>query len=113
ERLQAIHALMDEARHAGLEFVPALFRNAAGHTLTEHAGRLWELAAWLPGTADFHDRPTPQRLEAACTALARLHRAWSRPGTPPGPCPAVRRRLASARAWTALVTSGWRPDFRN
>jgi Ser/Thr protein kinase RdoA (MazF antagonist) len=113
ERLQGIHALIDEALCAGLEFVPALFRNAAGHTWTEHAGRLWELSAWLLGKADFHDRPTAQRLEAACTALARLHRAWSRPDTPPGPCPAVRRRLDSAREWSALVSSGWRPGFGN
>jgi hypothetical protein len=69
------------------------------------------LTEWLPGRADFHDRPTPQRLDAACTALARLHLAWSRQAAPAGPCPAVRRRLESAREWAALVSSGWRPVF--
>jgi Ser/Thr protein kinase RdoA (MazF antagonist) len=113
QRLRAIHALMDEARRVGLEFVPAVFRTTSGATWVEHAGRLWELTAWLPGEADFRDRPTPQRLEAACTALARLHLAWSRAATPNGPCPAVRRRLDSAREWMALVSSGWRPAFHN
>jgi homoserine kinase type II len=113
QRLQGIHALMELARGAGLEFVPAVCRSAAGTTWVEHAGRLWELTAWLPGEATFHDQPTPQRLDAACTALARLHLAWSRAAAPAGPCPAVGRRLDSAREWAALVGSGWRPDFRN
>jgi Ser/Thr protein kinase RdoA (MazF antagonist) len=111
ERLRGIHALMDAARSAGLEFVPPLIRNASGQTYTEHAGRLWELTAWLPGKADFHERPTPRRLEAACTALARLHHAWSRPDIPVGPCPAIQRRLDSLREWLDLIGSGWRPTL--
>jgi Ser/Thr protein kinase RdoA (MazF antagonist) len=111
ERLQSIHALMDLARGAGLEFVPAVCRTAAGTTWVEYAGRLWELTAWLPGQADFHERPTERRLDAACTALARLHLAWSREPSPAGPCPALRRRLETAREWAELVRSGWRPSF--
>jgi Ser/Thr protein kinase RdoA (MazF antagonist) len=111
DRLQAIHRLMGQARAAGLDFVPAVLPSRAGGTRVEHAGRLWDLTAWMPGRADFHDAPTPARLDAACTALARLHTAWARPVTASGPCPAVLRRLASARDWLDLVASGWRPAF--
>jgi Ser/Thr protein kinase RdoA (MazF antagonist) len=110
-RLRQIHALMEQARRAGLDFVPAVFPTRDGRTWVEHAGRLWELTAWMPGRADFRERPTDSRLRAACAALARLHHAWADAAAPAAPCPAVARRLAGAREWLALVGSGWRPDF--
>jgi Ser/Thr protein kinase RdoA (MazF antagonist) len=111
ERLRGIHRLMGHARRSGLDFVPAVLATGGGDTTVAHAGRLWDLTTWMPGRADFHERPLPCRLEAACLALARLHEAWA--GTDPAvqPCPAVHRRLASAREWAALVRSGWRPAF--
>jgi Ser/Thr protein kinase RdoA (MazF antagonist) len=109
ERLRHIHALMDAAARAGLEFVPAVVRTVARESWVSHAGRLWDLTAWMPGRADFHDRPSVRRLEGACTALARLHAVWRREDVPAGPCPAVRRRLDGAAEWAALVGSGWRP----
>ncbi|MCI0463490.1 MAG: phosphotransferase [Gemmataceae bacterium] len=111
ERLQAIHRLMEAPRAEGLTFVPAVLRTNSGRTWVEHAGRLWELTTWMPGRADFHDCPTPARLDSACTALARLHLAWAKVNRPPGPCPAVQRRLQGARAWAELLASGWRPPF--
>ncbi len=111
DRLARIHGLMQAARQAGLDFVPAVVRAADGMTWVEHAGRLWELAAWMPGRADFHDQPTSARLGAACQALARLHAAWSKDTAFRGPCPAVRRRLECVREWLAIVDTGWRPAF--
>ena len=111
DRLDRIHHLMRAARRAGLAFVPAVFSTADRRTWVELAGRLWDLTTWLPGRADFHDRPTPARLEAACTALARLHLAWAPVASARGPCPAVQRRLDCARDWAGLLGSGWRPDF--
>jgi Ser/Thr protein kinase RdoA (MazF antagonist) len=113
DRLRVIHGWMEAARGAGLEFVPAVLRTATGACCVEHAGRLWDLTAWLPGRADFHDRPTPGRLEAACAALARLHAVWARLETRSGPCPAIHRRLDGVRAWTNLINSDWRPAFRD
>jgi Ser/Thr protein kinase RdoA (MazF antagonist) len=40
-----------------------------------------------------------------------LHSVWRRDDVPPGPCPAVRRRLDAAADWAALVRTGWRPAF--
>ncbi len=108
ERLRWLHDLMSAARAAGLAFVPAVVP-VGGATFVAHAGRLWELIAWLPGRADFRQRPDRTRLRAACVALARLHRAWAGRMSTRGPCPALVRRLARADEWLTLVSSGWRP----
>jgi homoserine kinase type II len=108
-RLQYRHRLMALARDKGLSFVPAVFATVEGATAVAEAGRLWELTEWLDGRADFAEFATPSRLEAACEALAALHRAWECLAGPPIPCPAVQRRLDFLRDWQALVTTGWRP----
>jgi Ser/Thr protein kinase RdoA (MazF antagonist) len=110
-RLQWIHDLMRSARGAGLDFVPRLFQTSAGATWISAAGRLWEATSWMPGRANYHDHPSPERLEAACGALAALHRVWGSINSTKGACPAVGRRLARFDEWKALLASGWRPDF--
>jgi Ser/Thr protein kinase RdoA (MazF antagonist) len=110
-RLQNIHRLMQSARRAGLAFVPGVHPTLDATTWVEHAGRLWDLTTWMSGRADFHDRPTPARLAAACQALASLHAAWSNEAARRGSCPAVKRRLDCAHEWLALVGTGWRPQF--
>jgi Ser/Thr protein kinase RdoA (MazF antagonist) len=111
ERLQAIHRLMELAQEAGLSFVPGVLRHRQRRTWTEHAGRLWELTTWMPGQADFPTRPTRPRLEAACTALARLHAVWARGAAGVAACPAIERRHDCLQAWETLLRSGWRPAF--
>jgi homoserine kinase type II len=108
DRLNWIHELMGKARTAGLEFVPSVGITAQGTTWIAHAGRLWDLTTWMPGRADFRDRPTSARLESACTALARVHGAWFGIRAPVGPCPAIVRRLEIARDWIGLIRSGWK-----
>lgn len=111
DRLTVIHRLMRHGREAGLAFVPEL-RNATGESsYAEAAGRCWDLTTWLPGRADFRERSTAARIEAACKALAQLHRAWRPARATRAVCPAVERRLRAAAEWHALVHSGWRPDF--
>lgn len=108
-RLLFRHRLMTLARRSGLHFVPTIFTALDGASAVEHAGRLWELTEWLPGRADFHDCPSPARLEAACTALAQLHTVWRNlPCTATG-CPAVQRRLILLHEWHGLLRSGWHP----
>jgi Ser/Thr protein kinase RdoA (MazF antagonist) len=108
DRLNWIHELMRQARNAGLDFVPAIAITDRGTTWVAHAGRLWDLTTWMPGRADFHDRPTSARLEAACTALARLHAAWVSIYPSTGRCPGIARRLEIAHDWLGLIRSGWR-----
>jgi homoserine kinase type II len=106
QRLDLIHELMRRAAKAGLEYVPVVSLAGQG-SWVEEAGRLWELTTWMPGTADFHRRPTVARLEPACVALARLHAVWSRHYPQHGPCPGILRRLKRAREWEELTRTGW------
>ncbi len=107
-QVEAIHHLLGRVK---LPFVPIVIAAPSGATLVEQDGRLWELTTWLSGRADFHDHPTPARLENACHALARLHRAWAPARPEIGPCPAIARRRQTLRQWQALVASGWKPRF--
>ncbi|HWG42043.1 MAG TPA: phosphotransferase [Gemmataceae bacterium] len=108
-RLRFRHALMREARQRGLHFVPSVLVTRDRATGIEHGGRLWELTEWLPGCADFHERPSPARLEAATIALAQLHIVWRGETSEASVCPAVQRRLKFFDEWQHLLHSGWRP----
>jgi Ser/Thr protein kinase RdoA (MazF antagonist) len=111
EQLRHAHWLMRQGRSAGLDYVPSPHDSTDGSGCVTTTGHLWDLTTWQPGRADFHAHPSPHRLESACAALAELHRAW-RPARPKvGELPAVRRRLAAAEQWQALVRTGWQPDF--
>jgi Ser/Thr protein kinase RdoA (MazF antagonist) len=102
---------MDQARTAGLDFVPAVWPSRHRESCLEHQGRVWELTDWMPGTADFRERPTDARLISAVTALARLHLVWGEKASKAGTCPAVQRRLDRAAEWSRLLAAGWRPSF--
>lgn len=105
-----LHRLMHWARQQGLDFVPAVYGTREGDTVVEAAGRVWELTQWLEGRADFREHPSPARLEAACEALARLHRAWEAFAAPARPCPAVQHRQKVLTDWQTLVATGWQPQ---
>lgn len=91
------HGLMALARAAGGHFVPAVLPADIG-TFVEAGGRCWEVQEWVPGVADYRDRPSPRKLAAALRALAAVHRAWdARAEATASPVPAVRRRLEAAR----------------
>jgi Ser/Thr protein kinase RdoA (MazF antagonist) len=107
-QLALVHGLMSRTR---LSFVPRVWAMTQGDTVVSLAGRLWDLTDWMPGAADFHTAPTDARLDAACSALARLHLAWGGRNLPTAPCPAVGRRLVALDGWRRLLASGWRPDF--
>jgi Ser/Thr protein kinase RdoA (MazF antagonist) len=104
ERHREIVRLLRHARAVGLAIIPKT------SDLVELGGRLWDLADWMPGTADFHADPSPARLRAACVALARLHVFWADFADAPRPCPAVLRRLVAAGEWID-ATVGWSPKF--
>jgi len=74
-RLEFIHTVLRAAAGQGLEFIPVPLQLDSGKTYVELEGRLWEMSRWMPGSADFHARPSDRRLAAAMQALARFHRA--------------------------------------
>lgn len=106
DKLAQIHAwqkVAGEPPHH-LPFVPRVLRTRSGASFVTHAGRLWEMTTWMPGAADFHTHPSDARLQAACAALALLHRCWQRDvpplaTAPMGPIPGVLRRLKALSQW--------------
>lgn len=108
--LHLINALIRRARAAGLSFVPETIPTRDGEPFVAHGQRFWELTTWLPGSADFRDDSSPDRMRAACEAIARLHLAWAEAQPRHDVCPAALRRLRAVERWPDLLTHGWRPD---
>jgi homoserine kinase type II len=75
ERLRFIHAALRHAAARGIAFLPVPLETRDGESFIEHAGHLWELAPWLPGSADYERSPSAEKLRAAMAALARFHNA--------------------------------------
>jgi len=101
-----VHSLMEHCHAAGIGQVPAVIRASDGGSFQEDAaGGLWELLAWMPGTAC--DAPHPAQVAAAATALAHIHLAAATlPAAPPhvGLSPGMHRRVGQARD---LVARPW------
>jgi hypothetical protein len=102
ERLRTIHDVLRHVFDAGVTQVPVPLRTRDGGTFVCDGGCLWELAPWMPGTADYHSRSTRERLAAAMRLLARFHKAaatypggltekQTSPGEPRGVSPGVNR----------------------
>jgi Ser/Thr protein kinase RdoA (MazF antagonist) len=107
---RTVHPWMMTARAAGLAFVPAVERARDGRTVVEVGGRVCDVTTWMPGRADFQRDPSDAKLEAAVTAVARIHAAWAR-ARAAAPCPAVARRWQALLEWDRLLEAGWRPRF--
>lgn len=74
-RLQELHRWLAFLAQNGINTVAVPVRARTGATIVEASGRHWQLEPWLPGTADFHQRPTDARLRNIAVQLARLHQA--------------------------------------
>ncbi|MEX0585650.1 MAG: phosphotransferase, partial [Pirellulales bacterium] len=96
ERLQFIQAVIWHVQQEGFVQAPLPLETRRQTGFVEHAGHLWELTPWMPGRADFHDRPSDVRLQAALATLARFHRAaasFPLPESSPAPPPGILERL--------------------
>lgn len=103
-----IHTLLDQARL--LPWIPRMQFAEGGETFVAAHDRLWELASWMPGAADFARDPSPARLHAAMVAVARLHQTWCQTHVRM-PSTTVQRRFDAWNEWMKLLQSGWRPQF--
>ena len=95
ERLQFIQAVLWHVHQEGFHLVPLPRETNRHGGYVTHAGHLWELTPWMPGRADFHLRPSRERLQAAIRALAQFHEATASfplPDTAPVPSPGLRQR---------------------
>jgi homoserine kinase type II len=75
ERLRFIHAVLAQAASRGITILPIPIATRAGQSFVEHDGHLWELAPWMPGTANYEQAPSDTKLRAAMTMLAEIHLA--------------------------------------
>ena len=80
---------------AACSFLPVPATTRTGESFVAHAGHLWELAPWMPGTADYERSPSAEKLRAAMTALATIPR---------------RRRRFSPVAAAARARAAGRPN---
>jgi Phosphotransferase enzyme family len=78
ERIIGLHRLLEHVRREGLQCVAVPIPATDGTTVIEQTDHFWQLEPWLPGTSDFHARPSHERLYASMTALAQWHRAAER-----------------------------------
>lgn len=74
-RLSGLHDLLLHVRDCGIEQTPVPVCDSEGRTWIRCNHAIWQLEPWLPGTADFHAKPTLRRLQNALSLLARWHRA--------------------------------------
>jgi homoserine kinase type II len=95
QRLDFIHAVLRHVAANGFRRLPLPIPAATGATYVEHAGRLWELAPWMPGEIDRAAATSPTRITAALEALAEFHLAsstFSHSGVRFGPSPGLIER---------------------
>lgn len=104
DQLQFIQAALWHVTLEGFDRVP-LPRETQGQAgFVRHRGHFWEISPWLPGKADFREKPSVERLQAAMTALAEFHRAaesFPIPDPQPGVSPGIHRRLERLKGWVA------------
>ncbi|MEQ8789646.1 MAG: phosphotransferase [Pirellulaceae bacterium] len=120
KRLLFQHAVLRHVHQQGVKIVPVPLAADDGTTFVTVEGRMWELAPWLPGEADFRQNPSRARLEAALRALAQFHAAAALFPTNVAPCspsPGLRQRLEMVRRWLSgdgellerrIVDADWR-----
>lgn len=122
ERLEFIQAVLWHVVREGFERVPLPLSTCVRKGYVHHAGFFWELAPWMPGTADFAENPTPEKLCDAMAALAEFHLAaasFPLPNPPVGVSPGICGRLDQLRSWLtgdidrlcAAVKPGLWPDL--
>lgn len=103
ERLQFIHDVLKHVRQQGLTTVPVPISTREGATFVREAGKLWELAPWMPGESDYLARRSLGKLTAALAALAEFHvAAETFPRLDGGrtPSPGIATRLSRLESFT-------------
>jgi homoserine kinase type II len=100
-RLHFVHAVLDRVVAGGLTVIAAPLPSVSGTTAIRHADAWWELTPWMPGVADFHARPSSERLRSAMRTLARFHLLANTAAAPRAPhnlAPAMIDRQSTFRA---------------
>lgn len=98
--LSEIHKRIEQARLAGLAFVPRLIARLDGASYTELRQFQIELSTWQPGQAVV-GVCSAARVEAAIKAVAQVHAVWRPSTTIKGVCFGVLHQWQRLNEWTA------------
>lgn len=96
ERLEFVQAVLWHVDQEGFRRAPLPLETNHHHGFVHHNGHYWELTPWLPGTADYRQRPNATRLANALAALAEFHlaaRTFPLPETGPIGSPGMSERV--------------------
>ncbi len=96
ERLEFIQAVLWHVDQEGFHAIPLPLETKHHHGYVWHEGHLWELTPWLPGVADYPQRPSEIKLHNALSTLADFHRAaasFPLPESGPVVAPGIAERL--------------------
>ena len=97
--LERTHLWLVNAERLG--FVPTPIPSSDGRTIVEEGGRLWELSAWMEGSAKRGINAKPAHVRAGFAGLAAFHQVMARYRTV-GVSPGIVARLGDVQAWQAL-----------
>lgn len=102
-KLSTVQSLLRHVCRQGITLVPVPIAARNGETHCQHRHRLWDLTPWMPGTANYRQKPSRGKLASAMQVLASFHlAAASYPGsTACGPSAGLTERstlLAELRA---------------
>lgn len=75
DRLEFIQAVLWHVDQEGFHLVPVPYETVTHSGYVCWDEHLWELTPWMPGCADYHCLPCPNKLKAALSALACFHRS--------------------------------------
>ena len=126
QRLRGLHRLLEWVNRLGVPELPAPLIWPASGTFRSSFEHIWQLEPWMPGRADFTERPSRARLQSAVEVLARFHRAAATFTPSPDekrwfnitrlPSPGLNERLRHALRWNhetcaetraSLLSSEW------
>ena len=116
ERLEFIQAVLWHVDQEGFHAIPLPLETQHCHGYVLFDGHLWELTPWLPGAADYRQRPSRAKLENALAALAAFHRAaatFPLPETGPIASPGILERHARLEELLAGRIEAMRAEIRH
>jgi aminoglycoside phosphotransferase (APT) family kinase protein len=99
--LNEIHQRMEQARSAGLMFVPRLIKSKQGTTIIRHSPDEVELSTWQQGQAETQAPCSVERLRAAVQAISQVHSVWRASTMTKGVCVGVQRQWQRLTEWTS------------
>ena len=102
ERLEFIQAVLWHVNREGFRLAPLPCETRSHAGYVRHAGHLWQLEPWMPGTADYLRSPSLDKLLAATVALAEFHRAaatFPLPDPPVSRSPGIKDRSIRLSRW--------------